>query len=176
MVPAGDTRRIGCPRCGSNNFVGTPQCWRCGASLPPPEEIGQLNSPTGNASVPPSLHGSPTTAGGPVLPQAGPTAQWRVVLAVVLAALVCVVIGMVVAGVIRRNTTSSPRQALESLNPIKERLMRERGLSGRDAWADDSVEARAREELRRLERRLGTMQPGGSETQRLPSGDAGDQR
>jgi hypothetical protein len=32
-------QRITCPKCRSNNFVGQPQCWNCGASLPPPEAL-----------------------------------------------------------------------------------------------------------------------------------------
>src|ERR1041385_1987035 len=39
------TARIPCPRCRANNFVGTPNCWSCGGSLPPPEAFAPPRYP-----------------------------------------------------------------------------------------------------------------------------------
>jgi len=40
MQPPGAT--IKCLRCGAGNVLGQSRCWRCGASLPPPEELYRL--------------------------------------------------------------------------------------------------------------------------------------
>jgi hypothetical protein len=39
MTGQPDRRRVSCPRCRANNFVGQAQCWQCHASLPPPEAM-----------------------------------------------------------------------------------------------------------------------------------------
>lgn len=151
------TRRIICPRCGSNNFLGRPTCFRCGSSLPPPEELSA-----------PELSGAargvngPSTAFAVSNPQISPVASVRPsVLKLVVVVVVIVAVVLVAFTVVRRYTTPSPQRATAELEALKDKLMRERGLMP-DPSSDptvDPLEAQARRELQRLQRRLEEQSP-----------------
>ena len=54
-----NSERVACPRCQANNFAGQTQCWRCQASLPPPE-ARPGGAPVGfPAQPPPPLQPTP---------------------------------------------------------------------------------------------------------------------
>jgi len=157
----GDTRRIRCPACQANNFLGRDRCFRCGGSLPPPEEIA---ADTSLPSQRPRVAGQ-SAASQPALCRAG---TWRT-LRDSRSFTAAAIMGVVVVGLFTlmllalwRYTTPSPEREALRLNAIKERLMRERGLAGPAAntSSSDPLEEQARRELERLQRRLQERQYG----------------
>jgi hypothetical protein len=74
-------QRIACPKCRANNFLGQPNCWQCGSSLPPPEALGQPVQPAPQpyAPVPQAAPFAHTIA-----PAARKGGAWKTVVPVVL--------------------------------------------------------------------------------------------
>src|SRR5438132_9248633 len=57
--------RVPCPRCRANNFPGTPACWQCGGSLPPPESFAA-----------PGAYAHPVPVPMPAIPAAPPPSTY----------------------------------------------------------------------------------------------------
>lgn len=141
-----DTRRIVCGRCGANNFLGGPQCWRCHGPLPPPEEV--LTQSAGH--LPPSA--MPQTSPR----QVGPPRVWQLIALLVGAMVAATLAFFLLLHAWKAHTTPSPQEAAARLNALKDRLVRERGLApySGETSATDPLEAHARREIERLERQL----------------------
>lgn len=140
-------------RCGSNNLPGQTQCWRCGSSLPPPEELASLRQTAHDRAAIPARDSQDHFRRANARPRIA-------VAAVVIAAAIG--IGALMVRAWRIHTTPSAARAAAELNAIKDRLLRERGLAGSDALTQprrdlpqDPLEAQARREIERLQRQLG---------------------
>lgn len=146
-----------CPRCGANNFVGTPVCWRCKASLPPPEEAAgpaRYVPEPAPGRLPASIgHG----------PQSTTALLFPIVIVVVLAGL-----AVLLLWAWKAHTSASPVQTKARLEALRDKLMQQKGLAPtpEDGGATDDLEARARREINRLQRQmdqtpLAPIAPGG---------------
>lgn len=135
--------RIVCVGCGANSFVGADRCWRCGRSLPPPEE------PTASQSAPAAASGPYTDPGGQprrVRPY-GPA----------IGALALIGIAALLLALIVTRRAASPNSQTARLNALKDRLLRERNPSAYGADDADGLESRAQRELSRLRGQLDQM-------------------
>ncbi len=148
-------RRVACPSCRSNNFLGRPQCWQCGASLPPPEAA----APTAAA---------PAAAQPAFAPaQASPTpSPARRVGVIVGGAAACILVGLTGAVMVsgRSHPSSGGNRAVAAQQAELER-MRQQMLHGSDlpqpssATSSDPTQAAARREIDRLRREAGMADP-----------------
>lgn len=146
-----ERQRIPCPRCGANNFPGQVRCWQCGASLPPPEEIGAASAPATppRGSVPPPV---PTR----------PSRRSRTGLWVLLAA--ALILACAIPLFLRSVRTGAARSASEQaeLQRLRQQMLRGDELPGSqpaEPLEQNSVEARARRELDRLRQEAGLANP-----------------
>jgi len=181
--------RIVCPRCRANNFPGTPHCFQCGGSLPPPEAVGQPAAAPPNYGRPAAQSPYPQAPFGaqPVPPaysavRPNRSAWWVVVPVILVLILVCG--GLFVFSLRSRSTARSAggsdiQAQVDELN----RLRREHGLapSGPAAPTEPTTEQR---ELSRLREKIygpGSSSGGSAgsgrpitfgEWQRLHGGDA----
>ncbi len=140
--------RVGCPRCAANNFAGKATCWKCGASLPPPEAAAPVAGFVLQARPPQQSVQQPVYAPDS---HSRRTSRRVIVVPAVLLVLACAA----VAAFYVVNRKRDP--LMDQLNSLKSQLQSQRDRLGaeipRNASGDsidDDTESRAKREIGRL--------------------------
>lgn len=172
-------QRISCPKCRSNNFLGQPTCWNCGASLPPPEAMAPPAStiarypaaPVRNAEPP----NTPTSIQPPIQSPTNPythqpihtpratglrIAIWAILILPVLLAMSWYAKTRSGGNAIEAQKDAAIKMQEELTRSLDERIKASQERpTGPGALDPDSTDAQARRELKRIYEKTGVGAP-----------------